>query len=691
MSIQQLQHRQSNGMVLLTPRPRRNYASSIPSLLLLFLFFSLLLLTTSPSVNAATATTDSPTVPPSTKPHATKTSSTLLPSPTPTLIIPEQCQGCYGPNNTSGMTCFRNTQCVPVQYLCDSLSSLTCPSSSSSGGDGGGDGDSDNGSDGGSANVPILCQNQLCNPQNYPPLPDQYSGRINRAEYCLDGSFYSLYSGSSSSRSSTPMYTASCVEEFMLSATESSGGSDDDCKGPWEYFAIGYCFLKTCGPDMDCVPPFTCQLFNSTVPGVSTNASGGADQGYGICVDPNGSSSSSDGKKGGINGGSAAPKYSAREYLLQGLLIGLCTLALGVGLGVGFWRYKRKKQFESDHLEPHQQHRRRTSSSSHGHADHTHSRSHSRSSRSRDYQHRDGQEELDAESMPPPPPLQSLNNSGTLSSSNSSTKKRPPAWYSFLLCGPCSGRRQSSHTTSRRVGGSRTMHSSSSLNRLSTLELDHHSHHQHNRTGRGRRDSRAGEITETETDSQDDSSIHYHHPHRRNSQPRWRWGHPNNTNTFDGDSNPMMMIMLPRHPPPSATTGTGGAVISTSTRVGMTVVLPEFEPPPMYHRQDDEYGPNLPTYGDISNSGTSSSVNALEQLQEQGQTESPLPPLPPPPPSPPLSSTATAVDPDPAQDQESSLEESGVPIVSSPSTRSATPLPPSLPPSETDSNQQRQQ
>ncbi|KAK5810278.1 hypothetical protein F5H01DRAFT_348666 [Linnemannia elongata] len=685
MNIQLLQHRQSNVMDLLTQqRPRRNHPSSLPLLLLLFL--SLLLLSTPSSfVNAATATTNVPALSSSTKPHATKSTSTLLPSPTPTPIIPEQCQGCYGPNNTSGMTCFKNTQCVPLQYLCDFLSSPTCSSSSASGGDGGGDGDNDNDKDGGRASVPILCQNQLCNPQNFPPLPYQESGRIDRT-YCLDGSFYSLYSGSSAG-SSTPKYTASCVEESMFLTTDGNGGSDEDCKGPWEYFAIGSCFLKTCGPGMDCVPPFTCQLFNSTVPGVNTNSSGGAEEGYGICVDPNGSSSSSGGRRGGINGGSAAPKYSAREYLLQGLLIGLCTLALGVGLGVGFWRYKRKKQFRSDHVQSHQQHRRRRTSSSHGLADHTHSRSHSMSSRSRDYPYGDGEEELDAESIPPPPPLQPLNNSGSSasSSSNSSTKKRPPTWHSFLLCGSCFGRRKIARATSRRVGGSRTIHSSSSLNRFSTLELDHHSHHPHHRTERRRGDSRAGESTETETDSQDDSSIHYHHhPHGRNPQPRWRWGQPNNAN-----NNPMMMIMFPRPPSPTATTGTGRAIISASTRSGLTVVLPEFEPPPMYHRQDDENGPNLPTYGDISNS---SSVDALEQLrtqqeqlQEQGQTESPLPPLPPP-----LSSTAAVSDPGPAQDQESSLDEARIPTVSSTSTRPTTPLPVSQPLSEPNSNPQQQ-
>ncbi|KAF9542949.1 hypothetical protein EC957_001385 [Mortierella hygrophila] len=112
----------------------------------------------------------------------------------------------------------------------------------------------------------------------------------------------------------------------------------------------------------------------------------------------------------------------------------------------------------------------------------------------------------------------------------------------------------------------------------------------------------------------------------------------------------------------------------------------------MYHRQDDEYGPNLPTYGDISN--RSSNVDAMEelgtqqeQLQEHGQTESPLPP--PPPPVPPLSSTAAVADPEPGQDQESSLEEVRIPTVSSTSTRPTPPLPHLQPPSELDSNRQQ--
>lgn len=677
-SMQQQHQQQSHGMVLLTRQLRQRRPASLLLRTCLVTLLSLILLSlfsTTSFVNAAT--TESPPPTSFTKPNPTKSTTLLTPTPTPAPIIPEQCQECYnGPNNTltPGMTCFKGTQCVPLQYLCDAVSSPTCSSNNSD------DDDDDNSSSGsgsgsGSGSVPILCENQLCNPQNFPPLPYEGSGRIDRS-FCLEGSFYSLYNPSGSS--STPKYTASCVEESMFLATDGSGGSDDDCRGPWEYFAIGTCFLKTCGPGMGCVMPFICQPFNSTVPGV---AGGGAEQGYGICVDPDGSSSSGGGRRG-INGGSATPKYSSSEYLLQGLLIGLCTLALGVGLGVGFWRYKRKKQFRSDINEPHQQHRTRRTSS-HG----VHSRSHSRSSRN-SRSRGDGQADMDAEALPPPPPLLPINNS-RMSSSDASTKKKSPTWHSFL-CGPCFGyrrRRQGPdpHTGSQRIGRSRTAHSASSLNRLSTLELDHHSQHR-NRTERmtGRRgDSRARDSIETDTDSQEDSSIHYRRQsHGRTLQPRWRWGHSTQSSSND---NPMMMVMLPRPPSPTATTG--GAVLA-SARMAMTVVLPEFEPPPMYHRQDDGHGLNLPTYGDISNnSGSSSGIDALEQVhatdqdrdrdlehsleegqqQQQQQQQSRA--------GPPLLSTAAAMDQEP-----SSIS----------STRPTTPMPSSQPSTPPDPIQQLQ-
>ncbi|KAG0269196.1 hypothetical protein BGZ95_002153, partial [Linnemannia exigua] len=98
------------------------------------------------------------------------------------------------------MTCFKNTLCVPLQYLCNSAASSTCSSNNSnstvndtlSDDSNGGDSSGDNYS-----NVPILCQNQLCNPQNFPPYPYQGSGRIDRS-YCLEGTFYSLYNGNGS-------------------------------------------------------------------------------------------------------------------------------------------------------------------------------------------------------------------------------------------------------------------------------------------------------------------------------------------------------------------------------------------------------------------------------------------------------------------------------------------------------------
>ncbi|KAG0378185.1 hypothetical protein BGX24_004527, partial [Mortierella sp. AD032] len=134
-----------------------------------------------------------------------------------------------------------------------------------------------------------------------------------------------------------------------------------------------------------------------------------------------------------------------------------------------------------------------------------------------------------------------------------------------------------------------------------------------------------------------------------------------------------MMIMLPRTPPTAASANNAGAVTTVGRAGGLTVVLPEFEPPPMYHRQDDEYGRNLPTYGDISNIGSEGDgalgqqqQQSEEQEQEQEQGRVVLPPL-----SPTASTTATttATVTNLVSDQEAGLEveEIGVPISSTPS------------------------
>ncbi|KAF9903313.1 hypothetical protein BX616_001666, partial [Lobosporangium transversale] len=269
------------------------------------------------NTNLGTATTTSTTT-------ETATSSLLLPSSTPTLIIPLQCQDCMGPNNTNinNMTCYKNTQCIPLQYLCDNNSFQNACTDIVDTQDPNDDQDYDNG--------PILCQDQLCVAANFLPLPSPGSGKMSRSSSsdCLIGNYYSLFG-------SIPKYTQSCVEAsnnyYYYSnknptATSSSG---DGCQA-WEYFVQGSCFLSTCGPGLDCRPPFVCQRT-------------GLDQLYGICVDGSGGRSGDGGGSGSSPAGGATTKYSAQEYLVQGLLIGICCLALGIGLGVGFWHYKRKR------------------------------------------------------------------------------------------------------------------------------------------------------------------------------------------------------------------------------------------------------------------------------------------------------------------------------------------------------------
>ncbi|KAI1303950.1 hypothetical protein EDD11_005266 [Mortierella claussenii] len=238
------------------------------------------------------------------------TTTTSTPIPTPSLVIPPQCEECYGVNNTSGMTCFKNTQCVPLQYLCENSSSSSSTSGSNTCTDIDGDQDPDD---------PILCQDQLCAPVNFLPIPSPGIGKMIRSssssDDCLLGSYYSLFG-------TTPKYTQSCVEPYT--------SSNVDCEA-WEYLAQSSCFLSTCGPGMDCQPPFVCQKLDSS-------------ELYGICTNPNGTTSGWGGSyPNAADDGGAATRYSSREYLIQGLLIGICCLALGVGLGVGFWHYKRKR------------------------------------------------------------------------------------------------------------------------------------------------------------------------------------------------------------------------------------------------------------------------------------------------------------------------------------------------------------
>ncbi|KAF9109767.1 hypothetical protein BGX27_007234 [Mortierella sp. AM989] len=192
------------------------------------------------------------------------------------------------------MDCYKNTQCVPLKYLCDSSDPCT---------------DSDRYQD---PDDHILCQDQLCTPKNFLPLGFGKMRGSSLSE-CLKGSYYSLFG-------TVPKYTLSCVlEPYQNTPTE--------CE-PWEYAAQGFCFLSTCGPGLDCQPPFNCQKLDSN-------------DLYGTCTDPSGSPrdmGNTDQSGNGMN-----TRHSAKEYLIQGLLIGIFSVALGIGLGVGFWFYKRKR------------------------------------------------------------------------------------------------------------------------------------------------------------------------------------------------------------------------------------------------------------------------------------------------------------------------------------------------------------
>ncbi|KAF9434688.1 hypothetical protein BGZ76_007615 [Entomortierella beljakovae] len=192
------------------------------------------------------------------------------------------------------MTCYKNTQCVPTKYLCDIDSSCT---------DSDGDQDPDN---------PIYCQNQLCAPKDFLPFPSPGFGKMNNSvSDCQEGNYYSLFG-------STPKYTRTCVEPYQDTPVH--------CQS-WEYAYQSSCFFSTCGPGLDCVRPFECVRLNDM-------------DLHGVCINPNGKS----GSQGGIY--SQRPKSS----LVQGIIIGICSLILGIGLGVGYWHYKRRRS-QRDHID----------------------------------------------------------------------------------------------------------------------------------------------------------------------------------------------------------------------------------------------------------------------------------------------------------------------------------------------------
>ncbi|KAF9968514.1 hypothetical protein BGZ70_003075 [Mortierella alpina] len=219
--------------------------------------------------------------------HSAFASRTTSSAPaTPTIPIPPQCQPCHGPNSTyPSMVCYKNTQCVPQAYLCDTISN-PCTDSD-------GEPDSDD---------PILCsQDQLCVPRSYLPYPSPGYGKVQPTDSCLSGGYYSLYG-------STKKYTKSCVEPFVDRPTL--------CE-PWEYASQSSCYLSTCGePNLNCEPPFVCKKTHPSDP-------------YGLCSNPNDPSGNPAGAAGTSGGGSITDRYSSKDYLIQGLLIGACSLAIG--------------------------------------------------------------------------------------------------------------------------------------------------------------------------------------------------------------------------------------------------------------------------------------------------------------------------------------------------------------------------
>ncbi|KAF9425734.1 hypothetical protein BGZ94_007274 [Podila epigama] len=206
-----------------------------------------------------------------------------------------------------------DTQCVPLEYLCNSTSSpCTDPANPP-------------------ANpVDCLDDRQLCSdPKSLPlpsPLPSDVPWNRQSPDGCLPGNFTAL------SQTYPKKYIYSCPLEANNIDTPV------DCED-WEYAYRGSCYLSTCGQGiLDCLPGFTCQKAKAT------NA-------FGICVangDPNPyDDDDTSNTKNKYDSGGSAGQYSSKDYLVQGLLIGVCCLILGVGLGVGFWHYRMKRTSRS--------------------------------------------------------------------------------------------------------------------------------------------------------------------------------------------------------------------------------------------------------------------------------------------------------------------------------------------------------
>ncbi|KAF9200309.1 hypothetical protein BGZ49_009473 [Haplosporangium sp. Z 27] len=115
-------------------------------------------------------------------------------------------------------------------------------------------------------------------------------------------------------------YTQSCVFE----ATLPTNSTKTVCKD-WEYLGQNSCFLKTCGPGLDCEPPWVCRRSNFT----------GTEAPYGLCMSANSTVDPSDDG----DGDSSTP----HDRLIVGILVGVCSLVLGVGVGTGICHYRKRR------------------------------------------------------------------------------------------------------------------------------------------------------------------------------------------------------------------------------------------------------------------------------------------------------------------------------------------------------------
>ncbi|KAI1291518.1 hypothetical protein EDD11_008862 [Mortierella claussenii] len=239
------------------------------------------------------------------------------PTTTPSSTIPRSCRLNCPANNAFGLTCFKNTQCVPVALLCSytatavngTTTAMNHPCMDTTGP--------------ATAQDPITCQEQLCIANNFLPLPAPGTGKMNRnsSANCLKGSYFSLYGSSGTASTGGGMrYTQSCIASNSVPEQPSTV-----CK-EWEYLAQNSCLLKTCGPNMDCEPPFICRKSKYAAPPAL----------YGLCMNPN-----STADPGGDD--STADNDSSKDHLLIGLLVGLCSLVVGTGVGAAFWHFRKTR------------------------------------------------------------------------------------------------------------------------------------------------------------------------------------------------------------------------------------------------------------------------------------------------------------------------------------------------------------